>query len=1015
MKKGLLLLFVLAALMLAACGGQETPEPTDVPPTEAAEAVEEPTEVPPTEEPAAEPTAEPTAETMADTEVTHVADPELIDITWAWVSTTTPVEEITVENPASYTAVFNEDGTVALQADCNNVLGEYTTSEGSINIVLGPTTAAACGEASQDQQFLAGIGAAAVYFFQDGDLYIDMMADGGTMRFTHIENVDQPGSELVDGIPEDAIQMDLQGLAETFQWEVRPAQPLSQGPGAQGFPPHILVTFDGQSADDALANSASSPHIFLFPKQAYIDLYNAAGSTAVADQVTRLEELIGEAETRTESPADPMPLLPPPSSFMGRWVQFSDLNSGVGPGVRYVSDSPFRQAFGPWTNDTTGYYYEGLSEDGVFYISAYWPVATESLPNTEADVPEDVVEQATNPETAEAYQTETKATLNALAPEAWQPSLTSLDALIGSLTFPTAAPQLTGITWEWVATTTPVEEIVVEVPGTYTILFNEDGTANVKADCNNIIADYTTDGSSISIVLGPTTQVACANPERDTQFTNGLTNAAIYFFEGGELYMDMFADGGTMRFVASDDIVLPAPEEGEASGTITAPDGVFVRTGPGTEYPDIGAVAFGVTGEIVGVSEDGEWWAINVPVTPESPDGIGWISAQFVDAVNTENVPVITAADLAPPLAGVTWEWVSLTDPAGVTAVADPSLYTILFNADGSANVTVDCNNILADYTVDGSNISIALGPSTLVACANPELDAQFTNGLTNAAIYFFEGGELYMDMVADGGTLRFRAAGAPQPSLTGTNWQWVSTTTPVEVVTVNDPTRYTILFNADGTAAIQADCNSVAASYTADGGSISIVPGPTTLAACPSDSLGEQFVAELGAVAIYFFQNGELYMDMMADSGTMRFQAGAGLTPPTADSPSGGAEGVQFALVSYGPVGNQQALLPGTTITATFSGDQVSGSAGCNDYNGTLTPVNDYFTVGPIATTRQTCAEPAGIMEQEQAYLTALEATSGYNWAQEFVDNTFVITAGELFYTLPDGNPGVLNFVSVQ
>ncbi|MBK7919952.1 MAG: META domain-containing protein [Chloroflexi bacterium] len=109
-------------------------------------------------------------------------------------------------------------------------------------------------------------------------------------------------------------------------------------------------------------------------------------------------------------------------------------------------------------------------------------------------------------------------------------------------------------------------------------------------------------------------------------------------------------------------------------------------------------------------------------------------------------------------------------------------------------------------------------------------------------------------------------------PLLTGTTWQWVSLTTPVEQTAVNDPTRYTITFNTDGTAAIKADCNNVVASYTTDGSALSIIPGPTTLAACPEDSLGDQFVANLSNAAIYFFQDGDLFMDMAFDSGTLRF-----------------------------------------------------------------------------------------------------------------------------------------------
>ena len=109
------------------------------------------------------------------------------------------------------------------------------------------------------------------------------------------------------------------------------------------------------------------------------------------------------------------------------------------------------------------------------------------------------------------------------------------------------------------------------------------------------------------------------------------------------------------------------------------------------------------------------------------------------------------------------------------------------------------------------------------------------------------------------------------------------------------------------------------------------------------------------------------------------------------------------------------EGLLPGTAITALFSETDVTGSAGCNNYTGALTPVSDYFTVAPATTTQNTCDEPAGIMEQEQAYLTALASLTGFRWQQELVNETTVITAGQLFYTLADGGAGVINLVSTR
>lgn len=107
---------------------------------------------------------------------------------------------------------------------------------------------------------------------------------------------------------------------------------------------------------------------------------------------------------------------------------------------------------------------------------------------------------------------------------------------------------------------------------------------------------------------------------------------------------------------------------------------------------------------------------------------------------------------------------------------------------------------------------------------------------------------------------------------LVGPVWQWQGTTTPVEEIKVADPSRYTIQFNADGTAGIKNDCNSVGATYTVDGQKIEIKLGPTTLMACPPDSQDALFAQQLSAARIYFFKDGMLYLDLFADAGTMRF-----------------------------------------------------------------------------------------------------------------------------------------------
>lgn len=99
---------------------------------------------------------------------------------------------------------------------------------------------------------------------------------------------------------------------------------------------------------------------------------------------------------------------------------------------------------------------------------------------------------------------------------------------------------------------------------------------------------------------------------------------------------------------------------------------------------------------------------------------------------------------------------------------------------------------------------------------------------------------------------------------LVGPTWRVTAVTTVVPawqgVVPAADQLRYTITFANDGTAAIKADCNQVTATYTTTpGGSITITPGASTMAMCPEDSMGSQFVEALSSVNSYSVNGNQL------------------------------------------------------------------------------------------------------------------------------------------------------------
>ena len=122
-------------------------------------------------------------------------------------------------------------------------------------------------------------------------------------------------------------------------------------------------------------------------------------------------------------------------------------------------------------------------------------------------------------------------------------------------------------------------------------------------------------------------------------------------------------------------------------------------------------------------------------------------------------------------------------------------------------------------------------------------------------------------------------AAGRPPagpPGLVGTTWAWTGLTSPVLAgpAVVPDPARYTLLLDPAGTYEARADCNRLAGRYTLQGASLTLTPGPATLAVCPPPSRSEQYALLLGQVDGYAFEGAELVLTVAGGAGRMTFRA---------------------------------------------------------------------------------------------------------------------------------------------
>ena len=104
--------------------------------------------------------------------------------------------------------------------------------------------------------------------------------------------------------------------------------------------------------------------------------------------------------------------------------------------------------------------------------------------------------------------------------------------------------------------------------------------------------------------------------------------------------------------------------------------------------------------------------------------------------------------------------------------------------------------------------------------------------------------------------------------------WEWLSFTTPAEQVKIDAPERYTIRFEPDGRVALRADCNRGNAAYSV-GPHRRLALGiiALTRAACPPGSLADRFVREIGRVTSYVLKDSELFLELPADTGTLRFR----------------------------------------------------------------------------------------------------------------------------------------------
>lgn len=163
--------------------------------------------------------------------------------------------------------------------------------------------------------------------------------------------------------------------------------------------------------------------------------------------------------------------------------------------------------------------------------------------------------------------------------------------------------------------------------------------------------------------------------------------------------------------------------------------------------------------------------------------------------------------------------------------------------------------------------------------------------------------------------------------------------------------------------------CNRYTAPYTLDGDQIQLGPAAATQMACPPplDEVERSFLDALDRVERWSVDDEVLTLSDGDGNEVLRFEA-ASLTGSW--RATGILEGDAF-----------KSIIVGTEITATFGEDgTLSGSGGCNRYHSEYTVDRGELTIELPAGTQKFCAEPEGVMDQEQAYLALLPSAARFH-----------------------------------
>jgi hypothetical protein len=262
-------------------------------------------------------------------------------------------------------------------------------------------------------------------FFVVGTLVLTLILAACTVQASG--PVDTPGTGLAATLPPDqAYPIAIEGLAVAIDvnpvlatgvtQELIPA--TDQGENAPYWamsPEYLQVSFENYVREGTFHPA----QIFVYPTSAF-----EASNQAAAEQITALRSML---QQRPPEVTDEVPFLPLFNAAQIIQAQFEYLAFDGGSGVRFLTQ--YGQGRGPINNHELFYAFQGLTDDGEYYVAAILPVSLPDLPADASEMPEG---------DWEGYLSDVEQQLNAAGPSSFQPDIESLDQMMRTLTMANA-------------------------------------------------------------------------------------------------------------------------------------------------------------------------------------------------------------------------------------------------------------------------------------------------------------------------------------------------------------------------------------------------------------------------------------------------------------------------------------------------------------------------------------------------------------------------------------------------